>query len=311
MWKNKCDRESVALIKSVFIVKGRNLDGFINLLRNRKIAVYDVKKVSNDKLILAVNFKDYRKFFAIGKELCYNIKKVRDKGKGYPFLALYRSLGILIGAIIICFCAYTCSDYIFDFKFTGSGSVYYRQIGEYLNEKGIKKLSRFSSLNLEKLEDEILADNPNLSFVSCLKVGNRLVIDSALSQDRVDKVKGDVYKILSDVDGVIESLKVYRGTAVVSVGDSVRAGDLLVDGYVIIKDVQVKTNVLACISLSCFYEYVYVSERNDCEEKAILLAEQQLGDKTITQNTVIKNPISDNQFEYIVKLTYKHVLRVG
>ena len=102
MRKNLCDRTGLGLIKSVFIVKGRNLEGFLNLLKNRKITVYDVKKLSNDKLILAVNFMESRKFFAIGKELCYNIKKVRDKGKGYPLLALYRSLGVLIGVFIIC-----------------------------------------------------------------------------------------------------------------------------------------------------------------------------------------------------------------
>ena len=310
MRTNKGDRESVVFIKSVFEVRGLNLDRFINTVKKRGIDLYDVKKYSNKRLTLAVNFKDSQKFFAIGKELCYNIKKLRDKGKGYPLLALYRSLGVFIGAVIIAFSAYTFNDVIFGFTFTGSGSVYHREVKDYLRSQGITEFSRFSSFSLDRIEDGILADNPHLSFASCVKVGNRLVVDLALSQEKVGTLDGSVYEFYSDADGVVESIKVYRGTATVEKGQAVKKGDLLVNGVAVIKEKEVRINVLASVTLLCEFNYEYRSEKDGEEEKATMLAEQALNDKEPVSETVIKSE-ENGKFVYSVTLTYRHVLYAG
>lgn len=309
MRTNNVDRESVVLIKSVFEVRGLNLDRFINTVKKRGIALYDIKKYSNKRLVLAVNFKDCQKFFAIGKELCYNIKKLREKGKGYPLLALYRSLGVLIGAIIIAVSAYTFNDFIFGFTFTGSGSVYHREVKDYLKSQGVTEFSRFSAFSLERLEDGILADNPHLSFASCVKVGNRLVVDLALSQDKVGTLDGKVYEFYSDVDGVVENIKVYRGTAVVEKGQAVKKGELLVNGVAIIKDKEVKINVLACVTILSEFKYEYRSNNDGEEERAVTFAEQALCREPLDEK-VIKSQ-ENGEYIYTVTLTYRHVIYAG
>ena len=59
--------------------------------------------------------------------------------------------------------------------------------------------------------------------------------------------------------GTIEKINVYRGTALVKKGDYVKKGDLLVDGYMTIKEQVVKINVLASLSIIAEEQFVYFS----------------------------------------------------
>jgi hypothetical protein len=97
----------------------------------------------------------------------------------------------------------------------------------------------------------------------------------------------------------VEALKVYRGTAMVKIGDEVKVGDLLVDGVVLLKEQTVKTNVLASVIVLVNDEYEYRSGKDGEEERALVLAEESVKDKEIIFSTVEK---SQSGKEYIYKV---------
>ena len=307
--KNKNCRENIALT-CTYKVEGLNLDRFINHLKKQGVSLYNIKKIGNNRLIVTVSFNQSRKFFAIAKELCYNIKKLRDGGKALPILKLYRLLGVFIGCVLISGIVWFCNDVLLGVSYSGSGSLYKREVSAYLTERGIIPYTRFSSFSTERLEDEILASNPHLSFVSCKKVGSRLVIDLELSKDKVGTLNGDVYSLNSDTDGVVEKVKVYRGTSVVKIGDSVKEGDLLVDGYAVVKEQTVKINVIASVTLICQKQFKFTFDTKLGGERALIFAEEQLFGKEIVDSavTITKN---GQKYDYIVTLSYRHVLCVG
>lgn len=310
MRKNKVDRAYIVGIKSTYEISGLNLDRLINTLKNRGVTLYNVKKYGNKRLVVSVNLLDRRKFFAITKELCYNIKKVRDGGKAYPLLAIYRSLGIFIGAIIISLSAYYFDGIIFSFSFSGNGSIYEREVREYLYGCGIKKFTRFANVDLSRLEDSILSNNRHLSFVSCQKSGNSLNIKLVLSTDDVERLNGNVYSLYSQVDGVIESIKVYRGTALVNVNDKVQKGDLLVDGIAVIKEQTVKINVLCSVSVIAQTSFEYKFNSAGQEEKALLFAERDAEDFNVIDSLVSVKEV-DGEFIYLVTVKHRFVMRAG
>ena len=102
----------------------------------------------------------------------------------------------------------------------------------------------------------------------------------------------------------------YRGTAIVSVGSSVKAGDLLVDGIAVIKEQTVKINLLASITISCSATQEYRSEVEGEEEKAILFVEQNFADREIVSSTVKTEKIN-GEYVYSVTVCYKRVLCAG
>ncbi|MBQ8426504.1 MAG: sporulation protein YqfD [Clostridia bacterium] len=174
MRKNIGYRENGQSVKSVYLIKGLNLDRFINAVRRRGIPLFDVKKLGDKRMLVTVNLSDSAKFFAIAKELCYNIRKVRDKGRGYPIFYLLKNFGLLIGVAVFIAMAVFFNDVVFEISFNGSGKVYGREVKEYLQTVGVKEYSRFSGIDLNALGDRILKNNPHLSFASCKKNGNSL-----------------------------------------------------------------------------------------------------------------------------------------
>ncbi|MBO5067028.1 MAG: sporulation protein YqfD [Clostridia bacterium] len=310
MRKNKISNKGVVGVYTVYKITGVNLDRFINVVKRRGIDLYDIKKTSTKRLIVAVSYKDSANFFAIAKELCYNIKKVREKGKGYPLLRLMRSFGMVIGAVVFALTAFIADDTVFALSFSGSGSIYKREVLGYLNENGVKPWVRFSSLDLQKIEDGILAFSPHLSFVSCKKQGSRLNVELVLSQEKVETLDGNVYELVAQEDGIVEKLKVYRGTAQVEVGKEVKKGDVLVGGFAVIKEQTVKINVLATVSMLVNKTFTYRSEKDNDQSSALIFAQETLGEKEILSSSV--NKIKDGEeFIYEVTALYRLVTVVG
>lgn len=297
-------------VKVVYSIKGRNLDRFINLLKNKGITLYDTKKIANNRLIATVSFNDSQKFFAIAKEMCYNIKKVKEKGVGYPALMAVRSMGVIVGCCLFALCTLFLNDYIYKISFSGTGSICAREVREYLDSVGVSQFSKFSKIDTQKLEDDILANHKNLSFVSIQKQGNVLMIDLALSKEQTALLDSNIYALYSPVSGVVESIKVYRGTPQVQVGDTVDNGSLLVDGYMVIKEQTVKINVLASVSIIAEQQFIYIDQQDNAEQKALLLAEAHFCDKEVISWSVQKYA-QGKEFTYQVSAKYRAVVYAG
>lgn len=310
MWKNKSDRKKLKGVYTTFSIQGLNLDRFINYVKNKGIVLYNVKKFSNKQMIITVNFRESQKFFAIANKMCYNIKKVRDFGALYPVYYILSSLGILLGAIAFVIILCLSNDYIYSINFSGTGSIYKTEVKEYLEDIGVKEYSRFSEIDLQKLEDQILKDNEHLSFVSLKKEGNTLAVEMALSSGNVKRLDGNIFSLSSDVDGEIESIKVYRGKKLVNVGDKVKKGDLLASGEVEINQQILKINVLCSVTILVTEEYEYLSSSDNDEKKAELIALLGMEGIEVLNSEVTKSQVDDG-YLYRVTMKYRRVLIAG
>jgi len=300
--------------KRAFLVEGLNQDNLLGILNKRGIKLYDVKKISNKKVYISVNLNQSEKFFAITKELCYNVKKVGVKGRHLWVYRLINNVGLAIGALFFAVIAYFSNDILFDYRFSGSGKAYKNQVIAYLNGVGLKKFARFSDFRLDLLEDRVLSSNPNLTFVSLEKKGNYLQVYLVLKNQSADRLNGEVYSLKSGAFGVVESVKVYRGTPVVKVGDTVKEGDILVDGFVVVKEQTVPVSVLAFVTLVCEHTTVYQGSTDGESGVAKAIADQELFEwEIIDQQVGLEQKQSEGEtlYEYTVVSKYRRVFFAG
>ncbi len=308
MRKNKRNSEKLkCALFSTYRVKGYNLDNFLNAVHGRDIEVYSAKKVNNTTLIFNVKYNDNKTFLALAKELCYNVKKLRDGGRLYPFLYLYKNLGVVLGGILFFVSTFFFNDFVLGFEFTGTGSVYAPSVIEFLEEQNVKKFTRFSSLNLRTLGDSVLKGNERLTFVSCEKVGNTLKFNLVLSNEKVPILKMDSKSLCALEEGVIVQQKVYRGTALKNVGDFVTAGELLVDGYTLVKEEKIETFVLAEIKIKSKKEFYFEGVSENQTDTAIMLAKEYYSGIEATAESVIVKQ-NGEKYNYIVTLEYIYTL---
>ena len=278
--------------------------------KNKGLTLYNIKKITNKRLLVSLSLKESQNFFAITKELCYNIKKVKENGKALPLLMLWRKVGIVVGAVIFTLACYFYNDFIYDFSFSGSGGALEKEVLAYLNGVGIKKFSRFSDINIERLEDQILADNKNLSFVGITKKGNVLCFNLALAKNDVERLNGNVQSLNSQISGIVESIKVYRGTAVAKQGDYVNEGDLLVDGYMTIKEQTVRINVIATVCILASKEFTFTDIKSGKEQQFLLLAKAMTGDSDVVSSKVTCQKENDI-YVYTATISFRHITYVG
>ncbi len=299
-------------MKGVFTtykITGLNLDGLINSLKRRGFTLYNVRKKNNNTLYFTVSKSQDKKVFAISKELCYNIKRVRYSGAFLPLVKLVKNVGLLLGVVACVFIAYASNDFIFSFSFSGNGKAYSLEVERYLITQGIDKFSRFSKIDLSSLADNIVKSSNRFSFASCKKRGNVLEIDLALNKDQAPILTGKEKFLKADVCGVIESLTVYRGCAHKSVGDRVQVGDVIVDGNIVVKDQPLLVNVIANCVITARFDYTYTSELDGQEDYAILFAKSVLEQDVLEEK--IEKKFKNGRYNYVVSLFYRRVYHVG
>lgn len=290
-------------------IEGLNLDRLINRLNKNGISVYNVKKKARS-VIFSINARESEKVFAICKELCYNIIEVNNHGRLYPVVRLIRNVGVLAGVVAFIGLQMFFSDVCLSFEFSGNGNVYSREVTEYLIANGVKPMGRFSSFNMQTLEDRLLASSDKFSFVSCEKSGCRLKINLVLAEGKTGIMNSNVTALYSDVNGSVESVKVYRGTAEVDIGDEVKKGDLLVGGYAIIKEEMVSVNVLAVVTLKVPTVYTVILNEKGLQERAVMLAEEEANGKEILDYTVEEIPLKKG-YQYNVTLFSRRIITSG
>lgn len=307
MRKNKINRKSLNLFV-VYKVTGLNLDNLVNILKNKGVTLYDIKKNDGRTLTVSVKYADSEKFFAITRDLCYNVKRIGEKGRFRFALKLFRNLGLLVGAMVFVISSVFADDYILSVDYYGSGKAVSREIGEYLNSRGVCEFSRFSDIDLPTLSDEILKVSDKISFAECVKCGNRLKINLALAESPVKTLDCDGESLVSDVDGEIEYVKVYRGTALKKAGDKVKAGDVICGGFAVIKDTEVKVGVIATVAVKAEYVYTYRSENDGDEEIAEIFALIAFGDGEILSTSTEKTVSESGEYTYKIKIVYRRIL---
>ena len=312
MRKNKKFINSIKEVYAEYLVEGVNLETLLNKLKKEEIELKWIKKAKNKGCKVSVKLKDEQKFFAISEKLCYNVKKIKNRGKLLWLYNLLISPGIIVGCLLFIALSVFVSDLILGFSFVGNGKVYSEQVLEYLNENGITQMQRFSKIDLKKVANKILADNESFSFVSCQKVGNRIRIELVLADNKTHVNSNNDKDLVCNIDGIVDKIYLYRGTSLVSEGDIVKKGDVLVAGYAEIRENRVEVNALAVLIIRVNESYTYILQGEFEEENAKLLAlnEKEFGQNELEVKGITKQKINDKYY-YKVDVEYKVSLYTG
>jgi similar to stage IV sporulation protein len=314
MRKNIGNRKRIKpSIYTRYEIVGLNLSRLLSRLVKTGVPLYNVKKIKANKIRLSVNSFDNEKFFANLNELCYNEKNVRKISEGglfSPVNFLIKNVGFLVGVVIFTLSTFLVDDFILDFSFSGTGAVYEREITQILDEFGVKKYARFSSFNLREIEDRLLEKSDDITFASLEKNGKTLSVYLTKSKVPNTVLSGIAENLKSTVDGVIESIKVYRGTALLSVGDTVKVGEIIVDGFTVRNEVVCKINVIASATILSSVTKTYILDREGLEDIATTFIEEELSNQNLTSVKIAVNE-KDGKYEYIATATVKTVIFAG
>lgn len=291
------------LVRLQIKLRAKNAEYLPVLLKNRGIGVINFGLISSESCALTIDYADYQKFFAICKNMCYNIISVKYKGILAPFMHIIKSVGVFIGALAFTACSLLLSNVVLKIDVVGSGSTFRSEVVSVLEELGVSKYSLFSSIDYQKVSSQILKSNERLNFVSVEKNGNRLLVKIEASNPPPTILDRQTQNLKSPYSGVVEEIAVLRGTALKNVGDVVTVGDELVGAYVTLKDGSLyETFIIARVKIIAQEKYFHACQNPSEEDvrSALTIAE------FLSEGEVLKKSftLKENGIEVTLSVRY-------
>ncbi len=140
----------------------------------------------------------------------------------------YSYIGVFLGLISILLIGYFFSGRVLDVKIYGTEKISVLDIENFLDTYNLLDGDK-RGIETDEIEKEILSNFEDVSLVSVAVKGNNVLINikEKIQDNFFENEKRD---IISDAFGIVDSIVVTRGTALVSVGDSVAIGSVLISG---------------------------------------------------------------------------------
>ncbi len=157
----------------------------------------------------------------------------REKSFGLPaYLArLARRPGLLIGGVLGALLLVLSGRFVWAVEVTGNETLPTEEVREILRDCGFGVGSYLPAVEVPSLENRILISTDRLSWISINLDGT---VASVQVVERREEIPAEEEtrpaNLVAARDGQIEYLELFRGQRAVSVGQAVKAGELLVSG---------------------------------------------------------------------------------
>ena len=298
--------------KIIIEITGLGAERFINICRHHGIYFYGIK-AENNSFIAQIKASDLLKTKHIIKTTGVRIKILSKTGLPFYYFKHRKRCFFAFGVFIFISVILFLSRFIW--KININGNIYYSDetILEFLYDNNIGIGTNAGLIKEDELEELIRENFDSIIWVSVSLNGTKLTVDLKENDTNPIMDKADeINDIIASKDGIIQSVTVRRGTPIVSPGDEVKKGDVLVTSRVdctnesgeIIKTVY--TNADADILISTSFEYSDKVDRNyQTKEYTGNTEEKQI---TRIGNKIIRNFSMECKYKYYDVITeYKAV----
>ena len=207
-------------------ISGEFSERLLNILAAENIKFWGIEK-SNESFIIYCYKKDILRIKKLRRKAFVSVKIICKKG--FPVLFRkykhrYGILSVIFSVLLIIF-----SKFIWVININGNNSIENREIVECLNSLNIKEGCKVSSINTDYLKQKLILSCDNISWASlnvegCVLNVNILEFENSLTNDNPP------CNLIADNDGIIVKMNIHSGNYMVTVGQTVSKGQLLVSG---------------------------------------------------------------------------------
>jgi similar to stage IV sporulation protein len=218
------------------VLRGDYPEHFMNLCENHDILIWGVS-CKQGQCSGYMKLKDYRQVRPLAKK-SKTIPLIKRR-YGFPFLVkrIRKRSVYFIGILLFCILLYTLSLFIWDISIEGGYMHTPEELLSYLNSTGVYSGCTIKDIDCPEIEENIRRDFSDIGWVSAQIKGTRLIVSIVETKVPVlvsDKknTKLPYAHIIAANDGIVESIITRSGTPMVSVGDVVARGDILISGII-------------------------------------------------------------------------------
>lgn len=221
-------------------VEGYSPERFLNLCCFHHIFIWGLVPAGN-AYEMYMSLSGFRKIRPFTRKT--HTKAVILKRCGFPFfLKRYEKRKLFFISLLLCAALLKVySLFIWDIHFEGNQKWPDETLSEFLDSKGVAPFMLKSSVSCADIVKDIRKEYNDIVWVSASIDGSRLKVQIKENEDTF-KEETDVSQeehptdLVAETDGVITEIVTRSGVPQVYVGDTVKAGDILVSGRIEVKN---------------------------------------------------------------------------
>ncbi|GBF33764.1 stage IV sporulation protein [Desulfocucumis palustris] len=213
------------------MVRGNNLEKFINMAAGRGIFLWDIKRLDSRNILVSARLSAVHPLRHIARATKCRFE-FKDR-EGLPFLLsrARRRKSLLAGAAVFLLGMYMLSSFIWFVDIEGNKKITDGQILESASKAGLKKWVFKWNFTPSRVESVIKEDYPEISWAGVYVRGTRVKIQVA---EKVIPGVRDEHPahIVAAKAGLIKEILVLSGNPAVKEGDTVVPGQILISGII-------------------------------------------------------------------------------
>ena len=213
-------------------VEGIFVERFINICKSRGIFLWNVKMKKGVLLYANIGIKDYKNIRTIAKKTGTRIKI--KKKCGIPFiLNKYKKRKIFAGILVVAAILIAImANFVWNIEITGNENISKEEILLALDEEGFKAGTYKGKLDTNLVIQNIRLKRNDIAWIGITIKGTNAKVEIKESTQAPNIIPQDEYcNIVADKECIITKINAQNGTAAVEVGEIVKVGDILVNGY--------------------------------------------------------------------------------
>ena len=213
-------------------IEGYYIERFINICTSKKIVIWNLKREAGIKLFFNAGINEFRELCKIAKKTQCKIK-IEDK-KGVPFiLHRYKKRKIFAGFLLaIVIVIAISSNFIWNIQIEAQDDEEFENIEQDLEAVGLKVGKAKSEIDTKEIMNKLRLKRDDIAWVGMELKGTNMIVKLVKADKKPEIVDDSEYcNIVSDKEGIITKINVQNGTANVKVGDTVKEGMVLVNGW--------------------------------------------------------------------------------
>lgn len=213
-------------------VEGYYIERFINICNTKKIFLWEVKRDKSTIMYAKVKIKEFRQLKHIAKNTKCRIEITRKRG--IPFiLNRYRKRKIFAACLILIVLMLTItSNYVWNIEIITDGVLNKEEIISILEQEGLKVGKQKGKIDTKKVINNVRLNRNDIAWMGIKIEGTNAIVEIVRSEEKPQIVSEDEYcNIVSNKEGIITKINSQNGTNAVKVGDLVKVGTPLVNGW--------------------------------------------------------------------------------
>ena len=215
-------------------VWGFSPERFMNLCSNKGILLWDIVR-DGEVYYMCINLNGFWALKSIVKKTGTRVAILERYGLPFFLPKLLKRKVFIAGLILAVFFWVWSSRYVWNIELNGNYQITQDVFDSFLKERNIVIGMNKDELDIQELEKEIRRQFPQVTWASAKLSGTKLLIDikendAPIITEIQENTEG--MDLVSEYSGVVVSMIVRSGVPQVSIGDTVEAGTILVEGKV-------------------------------------------------------------------------------